>query len=74
MASKVEFNCHLVNEGSPVVVGLQQDAGPQLRVLATNQITGQALEQRVLVAHLRHRAIQLSVGGEFLEQNPKCAS
>lgn len=57
MSEGVWLNCcHLVNEGPPVAVGLQQDAGPQLRVLAANKITGQTLEQRVLVAHLRHGA------------------
>lgn len=34
----------LVDEGSSVVVGLQQHAGPQLRVLAAYKVAGEALE------------------------------
>lgn len=42
----------LVNQGSSVGVGLQQDAGPQLWVFATHQVAGETLEQGVLVANL----------------------
>lgn len=44
----------LVNEWSSVIVGLQQHARPQLGVLATYKVAGQTLEQRVLIANLRH--------------------
>lgn len=43
---------YLVNEWSSEGVGLQQHAGPQVRVSATDQVARQTLEQGVLIAHL----------------------
>lgn len=43
---------YLVNKGPLVGVGVQKHAGPELWVSAAHQVTGQTLEQRVLIAHL----------------------
>ncbi|KAF3847983.1 hypothetical protein F7725_021011 [Dissostichus mawsoni] len=43
-------NSDLVDERSPVVVGLQQDARPQLSIFTTHQVAGQTLEQRATQA------------------------
>lgn len=46
------INVYLVNKGPSVGVGLQKHTGPELWVSAAHQVTGQTLEQWVLIAHL----------------------
>lgn len=43
---------YLVDQGSPERVALQENTGPQLRVLTTHQITRQTLEEGVFIAYL----------------------
>ena len=50
---------HLVNEWSSEGVGLQQHAGPQVRVFAAHQVARQALEQGVLIADLTLKEVKV---------------
>ncbi len=47
-----ETRVYLVNKGPLEGVSLQKHAGPKVWVSASHQVTGQTLEQRVLIAHL----------------------